>query len=289
MKNLKRALILCGIISIGLGCVQKSTINPNITKEEMVKQIYSLDKEDRKREKEITDLRNKAYDAERNKHFEQAHDLKEKAEKSERELKDYKVKLEESLKGYEKVWDDQPWWQQIALECGGCYTHFAGPLELDDAWGVSLKLHWIKRDFRRFHLGSYLYYPLEVSENYPLHQVEASPLILEYRHIESTLKSSKNTEVKINSYRAGFGVLTQAWNNTWLKLNLSGGFEGYYEIGNVRTGPVICYALGLTQKLSDYLNIGVEVSESVFWSRKNEDKSKPLFNPSGAVFLRITF
>jgi hypothetical protein len=130
---------------------------------------------------------------------------------------------------------------------------------------------------------------LEVSENYPLHQVEASPLILEYRYFEPVLKSSKNTEAKVNSYRLGFGVLSQAWNNTYIKLNLLAGLENYNIVNHERTGSVVCYALGLDQKLSNYLDIGLDLSASAFWSRENENKNTPLFNPSGAVFLRITF
>lgn len=286
---MKKALILCCIISIGLGCVQNSSINHSPNKEEIAKQIYTLDDDNRKKEKDIADLRTKSYEAEKDKHFEQAHDFKEKADKFERELKDYKVKLEDLLKEYEKAHETQPWWQHIAFEGGPIYTQFDNHLKIDNTWGLMLKMHWVDRDFRRFHLGSYLYYPLEASENYPLHQVEASPFILEYRRFEPTLKSSKNIEATVNSYRLGFGVLSQAWNKTYIKLNLLAGFEKYDLVEHTRTGPVLCYALGLAQKLSEYVDIGLEISESAFWSRKNEDKNKPLLNPAGTVFLRISF
>jgi hypothetical protein len=286
---MKKVLILCCIISIGLNCVQKSALNEPVSKEKLAKQIYFLDDEDHKREKEITKLRNKAYEAERDKHFKEANDLKEKADKSEGELKDYKVKLEESLKEYEIFDENQPWWQHIVLEGGPCYIHFDNQLKLADTWGSMFRLHWVNYDFRRFHLGSYLYYPLEASENYPLHQVEASPFILEYRYFKPTLASSKITEATMNSYRLGFGVLSQAWNRTYLKLNLLAGYEKYDIVKQTRDGPVVCYALGLAQKLSRYLNIGVEISESAFWSQKNEGKNKLLLNPSAAVSLRISF
>jgi hypothetical protein len=289
MKSTCAIFIPLIILISSLNCTQKNDLAHDQSIKNKVKDIYALDKGIRNSDNEIKILREEAYQAERNKQFEKAHELKGKADKTEKENKDLKVKLDEFIKGYEEYWDKQSIWHQLALEAGTCYTKFDTDLDIKNTYGLIIKLHKLERDFRRFHLGSYIYYPQEISENYPLHQVEASPLFIEYRRIDTNFDTGDKKEVIINSYKIGFGVMSQAFGDTYLKLNLSGGFEQYESELKESNGPVVSYAMGLDQKITDRFDVGLEMSGTALWDKKDNKKDNPLFNLSTAAFLRILF
>lgn len=288
MKSLCKILILSAFLfSPTMSCLHQPDNN------DLIKQIYTADEEVRKKVKEIRDLRAQAYQAEKNKQFEYAHKLKEDANKLEVGLnKNAQGRLQDLLNKYAENSVSQPWWQNVGLEIGSSYIRFGGNLDLDDTTGLVVKAHWIKPEFRRFHLGSYLYYPLEVKEDYPLHKVYASPLILEYRRFETITESSgREEDVVVNSYRLGFGVLSQVWSesNTYLNVNLSAGVEQYRGTVPDDKGPVVAYTLGFAQKLTDFFILGMEISESATWTEANQAKTKLMLNSSAAVMLRVAF
>lgn len=287
MKTLYKILILTTFLfSHTLGCFHQ-------TNNDLIKQIYATDEEVRKETRKIEDMRDQAYQAERNKQFEHAHKLKEEANKLEVELnKNAHTRLQDLLDKYAENSANQPWWQKVGLEIGSSYIRFGGNLDLDATTGLVIKAHWIKPEFRRFHLGSYLYYPWEVKKDYPLHQVYASPLILEYRRFKTITESSgREEDVVVNSYRLGFGVLSQVWSesNSYLNINLSAGVEQYRGTVPDDQGPVVAYTLGFAQKLTDSFILEIEVSESAVWTEANQKKTGLMLNSSAAVLLRVAF
>lgn len=254
-----------------------------------VQEIYEVDHQIHLMEEKIAGLREAAYQANREDKFEKVHELKEKVKKSEQELKDIRNKLEKRLLAYKQNWQRQPWWRKIALESGPQYIRFDSNLHLDDAVGLRVKIHWIKQEFRPFHLGSYLYYPLESDLAYPLKQVEASRFIIEYRNIRSESDHLVPKRVKVDTYLIGFGLLGQSWSNTYIKINLLAGLERYSNTEPDDIGPVISYTLGFHQKVSQHLGIELDLAEEVAWSKANQRKTHTLFNFLAALVIRYSF
>jgi hypothetical protein len=255
-----------------------------------VDEISRLDEEVIKKEKEYSILQEDMYKAEMAKLFPKAHELKEKAGKLKIEINELKNKLENLLGNYKKNWTEQSWLKQVGIEAGPLYTIYDNDLNINNAWGTTLRIYLVKRDFRRFHIGSYIYYPMVVGESYPLHQVEASPFILDYRKTYTkTETDGAKHDVRADSLRIGFGVLSQTWNNTYIKLNLSGGLERYEGTDPEDIGPAVAYNLGMFQRFSDHFSLGFEMAESAIWTSANQDNTNVLFNFSATVLLRLAF
>ena len=256
---------------------------------ERVPRIYQLDEEIRLKEVELKDISGQAEQAERENKFERAYQLKQKAGELNEQVKNLKDTLAQQVKDYETSFNQQPWWQQLTLETSAFYTFFDSDLGIDNGWGVNLKLMQSKNSFQRFSLGSYLYYPLGESANYPLRQVEAAPIILEYRRFQTHAASSTKDEVEVSSYLVGFGAFTQGWENTYLSLNLSGGLQHYQGTVPSDTGPLVSYTVGIHHKLLASLSLGLEINEEAVWTKANHDDSHFFFNFASAFVIRFSF
>ncbi|MBI4834876.1 MAG: hypothetical protein HY811_08685 [Planctomycetes bacterium] len=296
MKSfIKYCVVVAVLFLIGIDRIQ--TVYPEEKKETpknqngiKIDEISKLDEEIIKKEREYSALQEEAYKAEMEKLFPKAHELKEKANKLKIEINELKNRLEAVLAHYKKSWSEQSWLKQIGIEVGPLYTIFDNDLNINDAWGTSLRVYWIKRDFRRFHIGSYVYYPMVVGESYPLHQVEASPVIIEYRKTYTkTETDGLKHDVRTDSCRIGFGVLSQTWNNTYIKLNLYGGLERYKGTDPEDIGPTAAYNIGMFQRFSDHFALGFEMAESAVWTSANQGNTNVLFNFSATALLRIAF
>jgi hypothetical protein len=263
--------------------------DPAGSPEERVHRIYQLDEAIRLKEVELKDISAQADQAERENKFERAYQLKQKAGELAEQVKNLKDTLAQQVKDYETSFNQQPWWQQLTLETSAFYTFFDSDLGIDNGWGVKLKLMRPRNSFQRFSLGSYLYYPLGESANYPLRQVEAVPVILEYRRLVTHSASSTGDEVAVNSYLLGFGAFTQGWGNTYLSLNLSAGLQHYQGTEPSDTGPLVSYTLGIHHKLLTSLSLGVEINEEAVWTRANQEDNHLFLNFSSAFVIRLSF
>lgn len=254
-----------------------------------VKMIYVMERQIRVAGNKISDLRKETDQASQDNKFELVHELKEKIEKAELELKDFKIKLEDELIAYKQNWEKRSWWQKVAFEAGLQYIHFSNDLSLDDSIGLRVKIHRVKQELRPFHIGSYLYYPVETDSAYPLKQVEASRFFFEYRHFKSETNSSTQKNVEVNYYLIGFGLLGQTLKDTYIKVNLAGGLQRYTGTQPSDTGPVIAYTLGLNQKLSPQLGIELDLTEEILWSKASQGGTHALLNFSVAFTIRYSF
>lgn len=257
--------------------------------EENVQHIYRLDEEIRIKENELGTVFTSAEEAECENKFEKAHQLKLKAGELNEKLKDLKNVLAQRVKDYEVSFSQQAWWKQLVIEISAPYTFFDNDLNIDNGWGSKLKILSLKASFRRFYLGSYLYYPLSESANYPFHQVEAAPFIFEYRRFRTDSIASTKKEVEINSYLIGFGAFTQAWGNTYLNLNLAAGFQQYRGTEPDDNAPLVSYTLGLQQKILSRLSLGLEINEEAVWTDANQSGSHLILNFSSAFVIRFGF
>lgn len=281
-----RIFLLSGMVIMQLGYLAAEEIKPK----DKINQIYQLDEEVRLKEKERLATLEAAEQAKQVNKFELAHELKQKAARLEEELNDLKNGLEKLLKEYENEWLAQSWWHRLAFETSLLYTHFDNSLDIDDAYGLKFKMHWVKREFQQFHPGSYLYYPRERGESYPLRRIEVSSFMIEYRKTHSqTVVRGKNEDVEINSYLVGFGFLGQSWGNTYIKLNLAGGLQRYTGTEPNDTGPLVGYTLGAYQKILEKCMLGLEITEEAVFTRANQDVTDTSFNFSAAFVLRFSF
>lgn len=255
------------------------------------KQLYSLDEQIRNKQKEALNLRNEAIRKLQDNFFQEANNLKEKADKMENEIKQLKIDLDKLVLKRSDFWQAKSWWERTAFQVGTSYIFFDNDLHLDNETLFKIKVHWLNEKFRPFHAG-YLYYPLESKNNAPLRRILASSFIIEYRQsqtkIETLINNQKET-VDFNAYLIGFGLSGQTWKNTYLSLNIGGGRQRFNGTDPNDTGPILSYTIGLEQKVRNQIGLGVELTEDVIWSKANRENTLTLFNFSAGAFLTFNF
>ncbi|GAG21453.1 unnamed protein product, partial [marine sediment metagenome] len=234
--------IILFLVFIQSSCIQLSNLDSA-----EVTQIYSTDNQVRAKEKKLRETTEQSHQVLREERYERAKELKGKGERLEKELKDLKINLDNLLAQHRKNWEAKPLWQRLSLELSANYTYFDDKLHLEDVFGTRLRLHWVKEEFRHFHLG-YLYYPLQRREEFPLRKIYASPFLLEYRHSKSeTILNNRKKDVYVNSYLMGFGLSGQVWNEAYINLSLSAGIQHYSGTEPNDTGPIVSYTMGFQQ------------------------------------------